>query len=203
MANWDERYQSGEHGNDEPHPLVVRAASLFTPGRALDVVCGAGRHALLLVERGWQVTAVDASSVAIEMLQTRAAERGLEIDARVADLECGEFIIEPNAYELIVMTCYLQRDLFPAIRAGVKPGGAVVAVIALADDDPQVKPMNPAFLLRAGELREFFDGWDLLLDYEFEFRLIGFEDSGKRLAKYRCQVVRLGCEQQKHYPSAA
>ncbi len=163
---WDERYQRGEHGNDEPHPLVVRAASLFTPGRALDVACGAGRHALLLAERGWQVTAVDASSVALELLQARAAESGLTIDARVADLGRGDFIIEPNAYDLIVLTCYLQRDLFPAIRAGVKMGGAIVAVIALVDDDPQVKPMNPAFLLQPGELREQFRGWELLHDTE-------------------------------------
>ncbi len=164
--NWDERYQRGEHGNDEPHPLVVRAASLLAPGRALDVACGAGRHALLLAERGWQVTAVDASSVALELLQTRAAERGVTIETQLADLERGEFVIKPNAYDLIVVTCYLQRALFPALRSGVKPGGAIVAVIAMVDDDPQVKPMNPAFLLAPGELREQFRGWELLHDSE-------------------------------------
>jgi SAM-dependent methyltransferase len=162
MNNWDEHYQHGEHGNDESHPLVVRAASLFAPGRALDVACGAGRHALLLAERGWSVTAVDASRVAIELLQARAVGRGLALDARVADLERGEFVIEADCYDLIVLTCYLQRELFPALRAGVKAGGAIVAVIALADDDPQVRPMNPAFLLQAGELRSQFADWELL-----------------------------------------
>jgi SAM-dependent methyltransferase len=164
--HWDERYLRGEQTGAEPHPLVVRAASLSPPGRALDLACGVGRHALWLAERGWQVTAVDASAVAIEILQRRAKERGVDVGARVADLERGEFVIEPGAYDLIVVTCYLQRDLFPAIRAGVRVGGLVVAVIALVDDDPRVKPMNPAFLLTPGELRAAFAGWELLHDFE-------------------------------------
>lgn len=164
--NWDERYRRGEHGNDEPHPLVVRAASLSAPGRALDVACGTGRHALLLAECGWQVTAVDGSPVALELLQARAKERGVIVDSVVADLERGEFAIESQAYDLIVLTCYLQRNLFPALRAGVKPGGLIVAVIAMLDDDPHVKPMNPAFLLAPGELRAQFSDWDVVHEVE-------------------------------------
>ncbi len=45
--------------------------------------------------------AVDGSALAIEILSERAAERKLAIDARVSDLERGEFEIEPEAYELI------------------------------------------------------------------------------------------------------
>ncbi len=166
MANWDERYKKGEHAQTEPHPLVLRVATQLEAGRALDLACGTGRHAILLAERGWQVTAVDNSKVAIESLLERASAQGVQVDARVADLERGEFNIEPDTYDLIVNCLYLQRDLFPAIRAGVRVGGFVVAVIALVDDDPQVKPMNPAFLLKPGELRAVFAGWELLHDFE-------------------------------------
>jgi tellurite methyltransferase len=165
MADWDERYRRGEYGT-EPLPLVVRAASMFAPGRALDVACGAGRHAIHLAEQDWRVTAVDASCVAIEIVQATARERGLMVDARVADLKRGEFVIEPDAYDLICVCCYLQRGLFPAIRAGVRAGGAVVAAIAMFDETPGVKPMNPAFLLRPGELRAEFAGWELMHDFE-------------------------------------
>lgn len=166
MINWDERYRRGEHLNAAPLSLVMNAAAQCQPGRALDLACGVGRHALWLAEHGWQVTAVDASAVAIETLQQRAEARGVNVDARVAELERDEFVIEPSAYDLIVVTCYWQRDLFPALRAGVRVGGLVVAVIAMVDDDPQVKPMNPAFLLKPGELRALFDGWELLHDFE-------------------------------------
>ncbi|MGE0884037.1 MAG: methyltransferase domain-containing protein [Blastocatellales bacterium] len=169
MNRWDVKWaerQSIQEPNEQPHPLVVEFAGKLNPGRALDVACGVGRHALYLAERGWQVTAVDSSIVAIEILANRACELGIQIDARIADLEKSEFVIEPEAYDLIVNCHYLQRDLFPAIKSGVCIGGVVIAVIAMEDDDPQVKPMNPAFLLRPGELRAQFEGWELLHDVE-------------------------------------
>ncbi|MBS1786991.1 MAG: methyltransferase domain-containing protein [Acidobacteria bacterium] len=166
MTKWDERYQQGEHLNDKPHPLVVELAAKLKPGRVLDVACGVGRHALYLAERGWQVTAVDSSKVAIELLRERANKLGLQVDARVADLETGEFIIAPNQYDLIVNCCYLQRDLFAAIKAGTKIGGVVLVVIPMVDNDPAVKPMNPAFLLLPEELRAQFADWELLHDVE-------------------------------------
>jgi tellurite methyltransferase len=173
MTDWDERYRRGEHTDDEPHRLVVEFASKLDPGRALDLACGAGRHAIWLAERGWRVTAVDNSRVAIEIIQQRADERGLSIDFRIADLERHEFIIEPEAYDLILNCHYLQRDLFPAIKAGAKIGGIVIAVIAMVDDDPRIKPMNQAYLLNPGELRAEFKGWELIR--EFEGKLAGDE----------------------------
>lgn len=170
MASWDtswnERYQRGEHCQTSPHPLLERVARLRPAGRALDLACGLGRHALLLAAHGWRVTAVDSSVVALDLLHTKAKEQGLQVDTQLANLERHEFLISPDEYALIVTTCYLQRDLFPAIRAGVQPGGLFAGVIALEDDDPDVKPMNPAFLLEAGELRAQFADWELLHDLE-------------------------------------
>jgi SAM-dependent methyltransferase len=186
MPSWDKRYRSGEHANDRPLPLVAEYAAKLTPGRALDLACGVGRHSLLLAELGWQITAVDFSQVAIEMLRKRASERGVNVDARIADLERGEFVIEPESYDLIVVTCYLQRALFPAIKIGVRPGGIILAVIAMVDDDPDVKPMNPAFLLQPGELRAQFDGWLLLHDLEGKSR-----KGGRAMAEVAAQKRKL------------
>ncbi|MGE0132692.1 MAG: methyltransferase domain-containing protein [Blastocatellales bacterium] len=169
MTDWDERYRRGEYTNDEPHRLIVEFASKLELGRALDVACGVGRHAIWLAERGWQVIAVDSSRAAIEILRQRASGIGLAIDSHIADLERHEFIIEPEAYDLIVVCNYLQRDLFPAIKAGVRVGGVVIAAIAMVDEDPNVKPMNPAFLLKPGELRAKFaesEGWELMRGFE-------------------------------------
>jgi SAM-dependent methyltransferase len=166
MANWDERYSRGEHVSNEPLTLLARVVETLVPGRALDVACGAGRHAIFLAERGWQVTAVDASRVGIELAKARARKQGVSVDARVADLERGEFVIEPEGYDLICVCYYLQRDLFPQIRAGVRPGDLVIAALHMVDDSPEIKPMNPAFLLQPGELRAEFRGWEILHDYE-------------------------------------
>jgi SAM-dependent methyltransferase len=169
MADWDERYARGDYATQEPSRLLVRAVELCGLGegrRALDVACGAGRHALFLAARGFRVTAVDASRVGVALMSERARERGLELDARVADLERGEFLVEPETYDLVCDFYYLQRDLFPALRAGVRPGGLFVAAIHLADEDPRARPMNPDFLLRPGELRAEFAGWHVLHDHE-------------------------------------
>jgi SAM-dependent methyltransferase len=187
MNRWDNRYSRGEHANDQPHPLVVRFAEQLKPGRALDVACGTGRHALYLAERGWQVTAVDSSKVAIEILLERARQRGVQVDARIADLELGEFTIEPDSYDLIVNCCYLQRDLFPAIKAGVRVGGVVIAVIAMVDDDPNVKPMNPAFLLQPGEMRAEFEGWRLLHEFEGKSEK---EPNGRAMAEIASVAIK-------------
>jgi SAM-dependent methyltransferase len=130
-------------------------------GRALDLACGSGRNALWLAERGWSVTAVDGSEVAIELLRKRAEERGWEIDASVADLEKG-FVIERGSWDLIAMCYYLQRDLFEPAKAGVRPGGLVLAIVHI----PQPGFEDSRFSLPAGELATHFQGWQILHSYE-------------------------------------
>jgi len=184
MPNWDERYRGGEHATREPSPLLIRVIKDLKPGRALDLACGAGRHAICLAQNGWQVTAVDSSRVGIEVLRRRADEAHLSVDARVADLEKGAFQIEAAAYDLICDLYYLHRDLFPAIRAGVKPGGVVVAAIHLNDGNPDAKPHNPAFLLEPAELKTLFSDWEITYYHE------GPSDEGGHHHDTACLIAR-------------
>lgn len=161
MTDWDERYRRDEHATAEPSRLLVQAVEGLPPGQALDLACGAGRHAIMLAERGWQVTALDASPAGIELVKEHATKRGVAVDARVADLEQSEFVITPNAYDLICVFYYLRRDLFPQIRAGVRPGGTVVAAIHTVDQNADEKSKNSAFFLLQGELCTEFRGWEI------------------------------------------
>ena len=140
----------------EPSPLLAEVADLVPPGRALDLACGAGRNAIFLASLGWDVVAVDSSREAVRLVRERSAAAGLRIDARVADLEAGAFAIEPAGYDLICDFFYLQRDLFPKIREGVRPGGLVAAEIHLRNEQPH------RFVLDPGELRRAFEGWKIL-----------------------------------------
>jgi tellurite methyltransferase len=166
VADWDERYKGRDNIIKEPVPLLADFAPRLKPGRALDLASGTGRHAIFLAEQGWQVTAVDGSSVGIELAKETARARNVEVDWVIANLERREFEIEPEGYDLIGVFYYLQRDLFPQIRAGVRRGGVFIATIQMIDDSPDVKPMNPSFLLQPGELRAEFSGWELLHHYE-------------------------------------
>jgi 2-polyprenyl-3-methyl-5-hydroxy-6-metoxy-1,4-benzoquinol methylase len=67
QAFWDERYRSHDalwSGNPNDH--LINETDGLTPGPALDVGCGEGADAVWLAERGWRVTAVDLSTVALE-----------------------------------------------------------------------------------------------------------------------------------------
>ena len=76
--DWNEHYEQGAMPWDTETPdqgLVdfVRGRRLV-PGRALDIGCGTGTHALWLAGQGWDVLGVDISPRAIERAHTRAAE---------------------------------------------------------------------------------------------------------------------------------
>jgi tellurite methyltransferase len=131
-----------------PSRLLVQVADLLPPGRALDLACGRGRNALYLAALGWKVTAVDSNPTAIAALRSAAPS----VDVRIADLERHEFAIEPAGYDLICDFYYLQRDLFPEIRNGVRPGGMFAGTILLTG----------TYALDSGELRTLFAGWKIL-----------------------------------------
>jgi SAM-dependent methyltransferase len=96
-------------------PDQIPALEGLTPGNALDLACGSGRHSRWLAARGWEVTSVD-------LVPPRNGGLGKLIQA---DLEKGEFAIVPEAWDLIVCWLYWQENLMPEIARGVRPGGVV------------------------------------------------------------------------------
>jgi SAM-dependent methyltransferase len=162
ISLWDERYRSGAHAASDfttaPSPLLVATASTLPPGNVLDLASGAGRNALWLAENRWEVTAVDGSAAAIEILRRRAAERHLALTTCVANLEKHEYVIAPAAWDLIVMCYYLQRDLFEPAKKGLVPGGVLIAIVHITE--PGEEPTGHR--LRPGELVGYFHGWEIL-----------------------------------------
>lgn len=176
MADWNERYANGEYSTAEPNKLLVEWARKLKAGYALDIACGAGRHAILLAHLGWKVMAVDSSEVGIEITKARAAEDNLVIKTVIADLEKGEFAIAANYYDLICDFYYLQRDLFPKIKEGIRAGGAFISAIHIVGAKDDEQHMNPAFLMQEGELLEIFKDWNIKHYYE---TTLADDDKGK------------------------
>jgi SAM-dependent methyltransferase len=166
IHDWNKRYRLREHALSDlespPTPLVVQTATVLTPGRALDLACGAGRNTLWLAGHGWDVTAVDGASEAIDILRRRATECGLTVETHIADLEKGEFEIAQSRWDLIAITYYMQRNLFEPARRGVKPGGILIAIVHVAE--PGQTPSLHS--LRPGELEGHFNGWEILYRHE-------------------------------------
>jgi SAM-dependent methyltransferase len=157
LEKWDEKFARGDELHAfAPSALLPDAVCGVEPGLALDLACGAGRHALFLAEQGWQVRALDGSRVGIDRMLDEARRRGVEdcIDARVCDLESDAFTLEADAFDLVCDFYFLHRPLFAQIRRAVRPGGLFVAAIHVED---ACAPHS--FLLAPGELRALVDGW--------------------------------------------
>ncbi|HWF36990.1 MAG TPA: methyltransferase domain-containing protein [Candidatus Acidoferrales bacterium] len=162
ISAWNDRYRTGDRAAGDlepsPNPLLADTAAKLPPGKALDLACGTGRNAVWLAERGWQVTAVDGASAAIELLHQRAAARGVSVEAHVANLEKNEFRIEPAAWDFIAMCFYLQVSLFEPSKRGLRPGGIVLVIVHITA--PDEKPTEHR--LRPSELKNYFSDFEIL-----------------------------------------
>jgi 2-polyprenyl-3-methyl-5-hydroxy-6-metoxy-1,4-benzoquinol methylase len=149
--------------------LVTNAGFLPATGTALDVACGRGRNALWLAGRGLTVRAIDRDPVAIASLREAAAAGHVEIDAEAVDLESGQPDLGRARYDLIVVTHYLHRPLFPILLAALRPQGVLVYETFTEAQARRGKPTNPAFLLRPGELHTLTAGLMTLASREGTF----------------------------------
>ena len=139
----------------------------IAPGRALDIACGKGRNALFLASRGFQVTAMDISSVGLEQGRKQADESLLSIAWQQTDLE--QLRLGSAEYDLIVNINYLQRSLIPQIKAAVKTGGHVIFDTYLIDQQVIGHPKNPDYLLLHNELLDHFRDFRVLFYREGKF----------------------------------
>ncbi len=171
QARWNKAYEE-RAGQPFPPPdaLLVAYAPRPQPGQrvpvALDVAAGLGQNALWLAERGYRVQALDISTVALECGRVEMIRRGLQgVRFCAVDLESTEVAdyLPPDFADLICCFRYLNRALFPALRAAVRPGGLILYQTYNVRHLAQRPGMNRAYLLEVGELPGFFPGWEALL----------------------------------------
>jgi SAM-dependent methyltransferase len=129
---WDERYAGEELlWRADPNQFLASEVDRLTPGRALDLACGEGRNAVWLAGRGWHVTAVDFSAVALRKGRRLAAERGVSVSWVEADLL--EWSPPPRSFDLVIVL-YLQlpsaerRDVYAQAGSAVAAGGTFLVV---------------------------------------------------------------------------
>jgi len=173
-TTWDKKYKDSELlWSADANIWVQDLAKDLAPGIALDVAAGEGRNALWLVARGWQVTAVDFSAVALQRARTLAETR-LGIDAeRLTTLEADvqTWLPPARAYDL-VLVAYLhlpEKQRGVVIRAAaeaVSPGGTLLVVGHDLENlgSGHGGPQNPAVLYRPGDIVTDIEPAELIVD---------------------------------------
>lgn len=123
---WNKKYRERLTDFTEPKPnarLINLSAQLYG-GKALDLACGLGGNSLFLAEQGYEVDATDISETAIEYVRKVAEKKRVKVNAFVNDLTDIESLpFKKDAYDAVLITYYLDRQLFPYVKGLLKEGG--------------------------------------------------------------------------------
>jgi SAM-dependent methyltransferase len=179
--DWNQRYLEQNTPWDSQIPSRELARVLdegrIPVGPALELGCGTGTNAVFLAQRGFNVTAVDVSSLALEQARQRAGEAGVDVQFIEADINrvqldrpSFDFVFDRGCYH-----CVRRNDLpglLEVIKRYTRPGSKWLTLTGNANEahDPDKGPPR----LTEQEIRTDLGG---LFDFDF-IREIRFEDKG-------------------------
>jgi cyclopropane fatty-acyl-phospholipid synthase-like methyltransferase len=161
--NYDSAYEEDEalFGSNES-PLLVKCAEFIPDGaQVLDLGVGQGRNALPLARKGYQVTGIDTSQVAVDTVNRLAAEENLPLEAHLQD-----FMYYEPEHSFDVVLCFglmqildLQgcASLVDRLHHWIRPGG-VLFLTAWHMEDPSFDILCKEWERRSGRSFRSPDG---------------------------------------------
>jgi SAM-dependent methyltransferase len=164
---WNSRYRAGDAPvRETPNRWLARQAARIDARqaacpepRALDLACGTGGTVRWLAQRGWRVTGVDVSEAALDLAWAALAAAGLAAQVTFLHADLDGWRPAPASYDLITCFYFLDRSLWPSLRAALCPGG-LICMQTFHTGQLALRPQtDPAHLLAPGELAALLTGW--------------------------------------------
>lgn len=170
---WDKKYLEKESLLKE-RPASIKLEKIVALvdkdfKTALDVACGAGRNSIYLAKNGFNVDAIDISTIALNSLK----EKGYKtINTIETDLDT---FTPTKSYDLITMTNFLDRTLLPKLFNALENNGYLFIETYMEHEENEKPPSNSNFLLQKNELKTIFENEDCeIIEYD-EFLNEAFE----------------------------
>ncbi len=173
--SWEERYRAHTGvWSGRPNLQLVAEASGLTAGAALDAGSGEGADAHWLAVRGWQVTAVDFATTALQRGAAQAEALGAGVAGRIrwvhADLTTwapGEEHFDLVSAQYLHLPAAARQPLFARLATAVAPGGTLL-IVGHHPSDLQTtmpRPPTPELFYTADEVAGTLDParWDILV----------------------------------------
>ena len=157
---------NSRYGLNPAHSEVVEACKIIEPCDTLDMGCSNGRNAVYLGQLGFKVTAIDANPGAIDMLQSIINEEKMtNVKAQVYDINKASLGEDYGFIACTVTLMFLDPARVDAVIADMQertlPGGYNLIVCAMSTEEHPC-PVRFPFTLKTGQLREAYEGWELL-----------------------------------------
>ena len=165
QVKWDHIYTDGNEKPIKPCRVLSSHSHLLPAGGdALDLACGRGGNALYLAARGFATHAWDISPVAVKALSDRVRRNGLPLVAQQRDVSAHP--PEPETFDIIVISRFLDRTLAPAICAALRERGLLFYQTFIREKTADTGPNNPEYRLEANELLRLFQSLHLIYYHE-------------------------------------
>jgi tellurite methyltransferase len=165
--DWDKKYAIKNYVfGKAPAEFLAENYSYIPEGsKVLDVGMGEGRNAVFLAQKGFEVTGIDISSVAIKKAQMLADELNVRINTIAASIHDYDF--PEHSFDAIICYYFVDRALNKKILKWLKPGGVLVYEAHTLNQIkvPGEEHYNRNWLLKPGELLSMFEG-STILKYE-------------------------------------
>ena len=180
-----EDYFAKKYNLTTTHSEVLNAVNYIQSGKVLDLGCGQGRNALYLNLLGFDVTALDHNQESIDFLNYMIEKEGAKnIKTELYDINQANVEGEFDVIVSTVVMMFLKRERIPAIienmQKNTKAGGYNLIVCAMSTDDYPC-PMPFSFTFKEGELKEYYQGWELVKYNEDLGHLHKTDEYGNRI----------------------
>ena len=153
---WNSKYETEVYlFGEKPIPFLADNAHLMPKGKVLDIAMGEGRNGVYLATQGFEVLGLDISEKGLAKAHNLAKKNNVTIETKVVDLE--SFTLEPNSYDVILCTYYMQKDLFKQFQSALKPGGMIV-VETYNVDYLKYAQFSRKWALETNEMLDIFKG---------------------------------------------
>ncbi len=174
MNFWDQRYHlAGVSYGTEPNDFLRAQVAALPRGRILSLCEGEGRNAVFLASHGYEVLAIDGSSVGLKNAQDLARRRGVKIETQVVDL--ADYNIAPDCWDGVVLIFahlpgLIRQRIHHQAVAGLRSGGVLLLE---AFGSGQITrntggPKNPDLLPSLEQLQLELQGLDFMLLQEIQ-----------------------------------
>ena len=153
-----------------PNNRLKNLSAYLNGGSAIDLACGLGDNSFFLAESGYDVQALDISDIAVNYVKEQASKRQATVHPQLCDLtEWNKLNIKENSIDLLVITYYLDRQLFPYVKSIIKEKGYFfMETFYLSPDTKERTKVSDKYKLQPNELLSLFGEWQILFYEENE-----------------------------------